>query len=154
MPLGVVSRDNTDNCTWYQIPEHVQWDKVTDFHITKYLNTLQALSLKLHSNVFSCLSCQDRSHIDRLAEIYDDILECISVVSSSFSTKSSINKINRVVGWKKYCKGLYTRAREDFLIWHLKARIKLGENFIKIKKSRSDFKKSVIFLPYERTSDT
>ena len=50
-----------------------------------------------------------------------------------------------MVGWNRYCKDLYAKAREDFLSWHRNGRVRFGNCFLSMKRSRSEFKKALRF---------
>ena len=91
----------------------VHWDKVTEAHKKEYECALELLSLQLTSSVLVCnvQGCSDVSHHDSISTLYDDIIDCINAASGHFPCRTMTSKKQRVVGWNRYCKDLYAKAR-------------------------------------------
>ena len=127
------------------INNNVNWDKVTVFDRQNYCTILDSLILEISPDVFICRKdvCHDVNHINDLNDIYNDILECISLATSYLPTKKTFNKNDRVVGWNTYCKEKYAIAREKYLIWHNNGRVRQGIEFESMKMSRTSFKNAL-----------
>ena len=61
------------------------------------------------------------------------------------------NQQKRVVGWNDHCKYLYSRARTAFLNWVKNGRVRYGDLFEHMKKSRSMFRKALKFCKDNET---
>ena len=75
--------------------------------------------------------------------MYNDIIECIKFASEFLPCKTRATNNNRVVGWNRYCRDLYAKAREDFLRWHNNGKLRYGVDFCNMKNSRRCFKNAL-----------
>ena len=66
------------------INNNVNWDKVTVFDRQNYCKIFDSFILEFSPNVFICRKdvCHDVDHINELNDIYNDILDCISLAIS------------------------------------------------------------------------
>ena len=122
----------------------IDWDKVSSEDKEIYSDILDELSstLKFNSLICNFDACCNHEHKNAIDDIYDDILEIISCASNFLPhIRPSFSK--QVVGWNEYCRDLYSVSRQHYFIWHNNGRMRFGDDFIKMKDSRSNFKKAL-----------
>lgn len=127
--------------------KRINWDKVTLENKLHYFEELEDLSRFISYDVLNCEvdNCQNPFHYNELEHLYQDFIEIMFIAGDHFPFYDNGHRGNIVVGWNAYCKQLYEIAREKYLEWHINGRIRNGQGFEDMKKSRTDFKNALKF---------
>lgn len=124
--------------------DFILWDKLTDYDIDLYRETLNEYFDGYMNEAFSCnnSNCQLQSHRIMLNDAYNYMCSGIFASSSHFECKSysSANSFKVIVGWNDYCREAYNDARRNFLIWNATGRNRFCIEFNLMKESRHYFK--------------
>jgi len=127
----------------------VCWDKLNADIINSYCGLLERLSVDYRSDVFSCsdASCEDVHHIGAIGQSYDDVLAMIKFASNMYlSSKSRVSRpFKKVPGWNEYCRDAHNIARSAFLQWHHGGKIREGQLFDEMKRTRAVFRRALRF---------
>ena len=84
-------------------------------------------------------------HKRMLDDVYNYIkfYSCIFEASIHFKCVKSRSRYKPIAGWNDHCQDLYRKCREIFLPWSNNGRIRYGDLFGTMKRSRKDFKNAL-----------
>lgn len=129
------------------LKEFISWNKLPEGAIQGYERTLSVFLQNHASDALSCrnVNCNIQNHKTELDEKYDFVCSCLKRASSPLKTIINKNKFKQVIGWNEHCKNLHSTARNAFLNWIRNGRIRSGILFLRMKETRTAFKKALDF---------
>lgn len=125
--------------------KYVYWNKMSVSDHDSYKQSVQTCFDNLDivgNDVFFCneYGCNSEEHIENLNQYMSDIIEVLHYASKNFTIDRKYVK-KCVPGWNSYIKPYYLIAQEKFFEWKDNGRLREGEYFELMKKSRDDFKR-------------
>ena len=137
---------NTSNCDIF--PDFVPWHKLQDDDIVVYQRKLHAhLNSYLNSSLMcynkSCTSITHKKELDKAFDfLKNSIFDASKHMTYSGNSKFNIND-KQVVGWNDHCKKLHATARTHFLNWIANGKMRVGNDYEKMKETRRAFKSAL-----------
>jgi len=124
---------------------NVMWHRVTAHQANDYCHILDNLCTNYFNGVFSCNKkfCRIDQHYREIDDVFKYLHDSIS-----FATASSLPIVTRskcpyriVPGWNEYCKDSHEAARAAFLKWHACNRVRFGDVFDEMRRTRTEFRR-------------
>ena len=134
------NKDNDESSL--NVKHLICWNKLTKNDLLYYSYEVDELLKDYSSEAFYCNDnqCDSQRHREFLEKDYNFLINILQNASYYFSVEIQNKQFKPIPGWNDACKSLYANARDKFLIWNEKGRLRSGDDYENMKMARSNFK--------------
>ncbi len=125
--------------------DFILWNKLSHLDREAYQNEIDHNTNDYENEGLYCrvTGCNSKDHRLLLNEAYTFLVNKMKAISSKFSVGKNKVIFKIIPGWNRSCKSKYKLAKQLFIVWKNKGRLRVGNDYERMKSSRNDFKKAL-----------